>query len=266
MNDDWRKAIIVENKSIARGSNWITLRAVDSYPVIYEPGNVISLGIPNQYGEMVTHPYTISVSDHQQSTFGHLYRIIPDGRFTPVLSRLKPGQTINFRGNFHTPIEKEISEDADAMVGIATGAGIGPLYGFSKKILAAGIVTAPITIFAGFREHSDICLLDELEELRRDYSNFNYAITLTNPPEGWQGLRGRVTESVPPLIGNLKNVHFHLVGNGNMIGEMVAALGKAGVPKHRISTESYFNHKGKLSPEPEIVSEIAERFNQKIAI
>ncbi len=260
MTEGWRKAVIVENKTIARGSKWIRLKAVDGYRITYEPGNVLSLGIPNQYGEIVSHPYTISKSDLEQGIFEHLYRVIPGGKFTPVLANLPVGSVINFRGIFHNPIIREISEGANAFIGISTGTGIGPLYGFAEKALNENILPIPITLYAGFRDSKDLCLEKELNELSEKYLNFSCQITFTNPPESWQGLKGRVTESVPQLLDDLQNTHYHLVGNGNMIGEMMSALIKAGVPKNRVTTESYFNHKGKLDVEEEIVEQIVKRF------
>jgi NAD(P)H-flavin reductase len=257
--DSWRKALVLENKLVSRGSYWIKLKAVDNKIIIYEPGNVLSLGLPNQFGEIVSHPYTVSKSDIEKGIFEHLYRLIPNGKFTPVLSRIRPGQIINFRGIYHNPIAAEISQGTAEIIGIATGTGIGPLYGFAEKILSQNS-EIPITLYVGYRYPEDVSLKEELNALAEKYSNFKWQITYTNPPENWEGLSGRVTESIPPLLKNIDNTHFHLVGNGNMIGEFRAALLKTGVEGPRITVESYFNHRGKSSPEPEIVDEIVNRF------
>jgi NAD(P)H-flavin reductase len=260
MADGWRKALVIENKVVSRGSYWIKLKAVDNYSISYEPGNVLSLGLSNQFGEIVSHPYTVSKADIGKGIFEHLYRLIPEGKFTPVLARIRPGQIINFRGIYHNPIAAEITPDAEAIIGIATGTGIGPLYGFAEKILSENNQAIPITLYVGYRYPEDVSLKAELDHLAEKYSHFKWHITYSNPVENWNGLTGRVTESIPPLLKNIENTHFHLVGNGNMIGEFRAALQKAGVLGERITVESYFNHRGKANPDPLTVEEIVHRF------
>lgn len=52
------------------------------------------------------------------------------------------------------PIRQEIAPQAEAFVGMATGSGIGPLWGFAEQVLEAGW-DRPIQLFAGFREEAD---------------------------------------------------------------------------------------------------------------
>lgn len=82
--------------------------------------------------------------------------------------------------------------------------------------------------------------------------------TLTQPNSQWNGLKGRVTESIPPLLTNLSNTHFHLVGNGKMVYELMDSLKNIGVPSNHISKETYFNHGYKA--EQNIIEEISKRF------
>src|SRR6185436_17577662 len=99
-------------------------------------------------------------------------------------------------------------------VGISTGTGIGPLYGFARQALTENVLKVPIRLYAGFREEADICLKPELDALAASYAEFSWNPTLSQPHAGWKGLRGRVTASVPPLLDPLDGLHFHLVGNG----------------------------------------------------
>jgi ferredoxin-NADP reductase len=162
-------------------------------------------------------------------------------------------------GLHHVPVLEGIAAQAAEVVGLATGSGIGPLWGFAEQALATGF-PRPIALFAGFREAADICLVPELDALQARYPHFRWLPTLTSPPAHWTGLRGRLGESVPPLIPDPMACHFHLVGNGAMIAELEAALEARGVPGSQVTTEAFFNHNAKSDPES--VRAITERFRQ----
>ena len=52
-------------------------------------------------------------------------------------------------------------------------------------------------------------------------------MTITSSDETWEGLTGRVTESVPGLLDQIPGTHFHLVGNHDMIENYHEALRRA---------------------------------------
>ncbi|MGH7441591.1 MAG: ferredoxin--NADP reductase, partial [bacterium] len=136
---------------------------------------------------------------------------------------------------------KEVDPTADGIVLVSTGTGIGPLYGFSQDALARD-PKLPITLLAGFREPQDSCLRGELERLGAGHPNFQWRFSLSEPDATWAGLRGRVTETLPDLLGPVGKLHFHLVGNGNMVVELYEALMLAGLRDERVTSEIYFNY------------------------
>jgi ferredoxin-NADP reductase len=238
----WRPARVIENRPVANGSMWIQLEATDELPVEFEPGHVLGLGLAQDQGYM-RHAYTISRAHPETRRFEHLYRVIPGGRMTPHLAALTVGAAVSFHGPFHTPIQTEVRASAERIVLIATGTGIGPVFGYAEKALNEG-ESRPMTLYAGFRVESDMCLVEELETLAREHRNFAWHFTVSHPSELWRGSIGRVTDSVPARIRNeeLKVCHFHLVGNGEMVHVMRKALHLAGVVPERVSIETYFNH------------------------
>jgi NAD(P)H-flavin reductase len=116
----------------------------------------------------------------------------------------------------------------------------------------------PIRLYWGLRLADDICLTDELEEVASRYPNVTYHLSLSQPPERWRGLKGRLTENVPPLLETLGGKHFYLAGNGAMIEEMSAALSDLGVPKQMVYEEHYFNFKHR--PDPAFLEQLRGRF------
>lgn len=258
---DWqtiyRPCRVIENREIARGSRWIKLHAEDQHPLPYEPGHVLSLRMTQGDWQM-RHAYTITWANADERTFNIIYRVIPHGRMTPRLAMLEAGAPLEFSGVHHNPIRHEVNAGARAVVGIATGTGVGPLYGYFRYVLERGLESRPCSLFIGFRQEADIGPRSELDALAARFANFRWTPTLTQPTPSWPGLRGRVTESVPGLIERPRETHFHLVGNGLMIVEMEAALAKIGVPGDFVSDEYYFNWNAEATQEA--AAAIAGRF------
>ena len=213
----WRPARVIENRPVADGSLWMALEATDGVPAAFEPGHVLGLGLKLGDDSLMRHAYTVSRGTPSSKRFEHLYRVISGGRMSRRLAELSESDTVYFHGPFHTPIQREVSEDAERIVLLSTGVGIGPLYGYAEKALTEG-EPRPMTLLAGFREESHTCLAGELESLAQRHSNFSWHFTLSRPSSVWSGLRGRVTERVAEMldIPKLNTYHFHLVGNGEI--------------------------------------------------
>jgi NAD(P)H-flavin reductase len=151
-----------------------------------------------------------------------------------------------------------VPRDDDRQLALfATGTGVAPLYSLARHLLDRGY-PQPLSLWWGLRLVDDICLTDELDELAAAYPRFSYAITLSQPPDGWTGLQGRLGESVPPRLATLGGRRYYLVGNGAMLEEMAQALSDLGVVQKFIYKEPYF--KPAHQPDPEVVAAIRERF------
>lgn len=237
------------------GTVRLTFDVLDDHPFVFRPGYFV--GIRAEVGDLGARrsPYCIISPPDGSRSFQLLVRLVPEGPLSLYLAGLDVGDEINFRGpSGRSMIPRRESRE---LVLLATGVGIGPLLSLTTHLLSQGF-DRPITLYWGLRLEEDICLVDELEELVRAPGRFSYEISLSRPPPGWSGLRGRLTESVPPLIDSLGNKHFYLVGNGAMNREMFAALSDLGVPKQLVYEEHYFNPRH--NPDPRTVEAIKRRF------
>jgi len=256
MTDDWtqvwRGARVCASRSVGRGARLLEVELPDALPFPYQPGHVVVL---REGGHR--HPYTVCAADPARRVLSFLFRVVPGGRLTPTLATVAPGHPLELNGLHHTPILGDLAPAATAVVGLATGSGIGPLWGFAAQALAQGF-TRPITLFAGCREEEDLCLGPELDALQAAHPTFRWHPTLTQPGPAWTGLRGRVGESAPPLIPAPLGCHYHLVGNGGMLVELKAALRLVGVPEAQVTSEVFFNFNAEADPER--VRAIAARF------
>ncbi|HEX2024591.1 MAG TPA: FAD-binding oxidoreductase, partial [Acidimicrobiales bacterium] len=201
-------------------------------------------------------PYCILSDPADAPRFELLVRAVPNGPLSLYLADLEAGDEVVFRGPTGRSM---VPRDADReLVLMGTGTGVAPLLSLARRLLADGY-PQPISLWWGLRLVDDICLTDELDALATAYPHrFDYAITLSQPPEGWTGLRGRLGESVPPLLPTLGGKRYYLVGNGAMLEEMALGLSDLGVIQQHIYKEPYFDpiHQ----PDREIVASIRERF------
>ena len=238
----WREATVTDSREVGRGARLLELELPDALPFPFEPGHVVVLRDGGH-----KHPYTVCSPDPARRRLTLLFRVVPGGRMTPLLDRAAPGQRLELSGLHHSPVLEGLAPAAAAVIGLATGSGIGPLWGFAEQALAAGF-DRPITLFAGVRKEADICLKAELDALQAAHPGFRWHPTLSEPEPAWRGLRGRVGEAAPPLIAAPRACHFHLVGNGAMLAEMKAALKAVGVPPEQVTTEVFFNFNAEADP------------------
>lgn len=236
------------------GTVLIDFRVIDREPFDFPPGHFV--GIRAEVGQKIRRsPYCISSPPTADGTFRLLIRLVPEGPLSLYLGSLRPGDVISFRGPSGRSMLPKGPDDE--LVFLVTGVGIGPVLSLAHSVLPGGF-RGRIQVFWGLRQVEDVCLVDELDELAARYPNFTYRISLSQPPPGWTGLRGRVTETVPPLLPTLGGKQYFLVGNGAMIEEFSTALSDAGVDKVMIYEEPYFNVRHR--PDPRVVADIRSRF------
>ena len=172
------------------------------------------------------------------------------------VTSLSVGDIISFRGpSGHSMIPKP--EDRRLLL-LGTGVGMAPIHSLLQYLLDNDADERAVRLFWGLRLEEDICLVPELDRLARQLPDFSYLISLSQGSPNWTGLRGRLTESVPPLLESLAGSRFYLTSNGAMIAEMSEALQEKGVSSSDIFEESFFNHR--WDPDPIVVDQIRSRF------
>jgi CDP-4-dehydro-6-deoxyglucose reductase len=233
------------------GTRWLTetgtvllsLRVIDDQDFTFAPGQWIGLEEEVPGAGPRRSSYCIYSPPSDDGHFELLIRVLENGALSQHLVTLGRGYVVKFRGPLGRPMNPKATDSE--LVLLATGVGIAPLYSLCRHFLSSG-EDRPIRLYWGLRLAQDICLLDELEELRRGLPSFGYDISLSQPPENWTSLRGRLTESVPPLLERLGGKRFYLSGNGAMVEEMELALCSLGVDRTHINEERFFNMKPRV--------------------
>lgn len=258
----WRKAVVRSQRAVARGTQLTALALPDELPFPFEPGHVVALRAETPGAGLVRHPYTLCGADPDARQVVFVYRVIPGGRLTPTLSSLPLGASLELSGLHHAPIREEVDPDASFIVGLATGSGLGPLWGYATQALAAG-ERRPIHLAVGAREEADLPLRAELDGLAADHPNFRWTPILSQPTEAWRGLRGRLSDHAASLLPAPLETHLHLVGNMAMIRTMEAALLGTGLPPGRVTKEGFFNWNAEA--DEALAADLAQRLRSRHA-
>ncbi len=252
---DRRARLIAYEPVTPTGTVRTTFEVIDDQPFSFSPGQFVGIQAKVPRFGYRRSPYCIISPPPRDRTFQLLIRLVPAGPLSYYLASLKVGDVITFRGpTGRSMLPKEPDTE---LVLLATGVGVGPFLSLARHLLPEGF-DRPMKLFWGLRLVEDICLVDQLDQLAATYDNFSYQISLSQPPSGWRGLHGRLTESVPPLLEMLGGKHFYLVGNGAMIEEISTSLSDLGVPKQLVYEEHYFNFRHK--PDSKTLAQIRERF------
>jgi NAD(P)H-flavin reductase len=235
-----RAEILSTDRLTDTGTVRISFRVADEQPFTFLPGQWIGLEeeVPDVGPRRSS--YCVFSPPTDDGRFDLLLRVLRDGPLSQHLVSLDAGYQVRFRGPLGRSMLPRPTETD--LVLVATGVGIAPLYSLLGYLRTGGD-RRPIRLYWGLRGTDDICLLDELNELTDALADFSYQISLSQPPDDWPQLRGRVTETVPPLIDHLAGTRFCLSGNGAMIEEMELALCTLGVDRTSIGEERFFNMK-----------------------
>jgi len=281
---EWQDASVVSNEPLSRGTMQLRLRA--SAPHSYRAGHILGFEMAHpESGEGLKGPYTVSrgAVAADDRAFDLIYRVIPSGRKTPFMEKLAAGDTVRFGGRFGVPVDEGIAPECDRFVGIATGAGIGPLVGFAEAALARE--DGPrVELYCGFRDLADVAgaACDALAAAHPE--RFSWRPIVSQPMactavnlaglDGGGGdgaaaaagpLQGRVSTVVPGLLGELgAATHFHLVGNGQFVVDFKKGLLDGGIAEGRVTTEKYFN--GKAVVDDDVAKFVADAVREQLVV
>ncbi|OGG12046.1 hypothetical protein A2Z00_03400 [Candidatus Gottesmanbacteria bacterium RBG_13_45_10] len=224
----------VEKKEQLTSRVWfVTFALKDPPSITFLAGQTIVLLITPD----VTRSMSIASppSDAQHILMCH--DVSPNGQGSQWTMRLNVGDTVQFMAPLGIFVLDKESHRKKILA--ATGTGIAPFRSMLYDYLEHG-GTDDITLYWGMRYEEDLFWVSEMTALSAKYPNFRFIISLSQPPDTWQGKRGHVTEHIMQEEQNLPGTDFYLCGNQNMIKDVENQLIAKGVPKGQICKELYF--------------------------
>jgi CDP-4-dehydro-6-deoxyglucose reductase len=205
----------------------------EDWEAAFVPGQFLSL-TAEIAGDPITRAYSI-VSPPDGRRFALCANLVTEGRFSPLLFSLNPGDQIDFKGPYGAFILRRPVSDS---IFVATGTGIAPFRSIIHSKLREN-PQAHFTLIFGVRHEHGLLYHDEWLAFERELPNFDYRPTLTRPPEAWEGRTGRVQQHLFECLGDRRDIDVYICGLREMVDDVRAKLKESGLDRKRIIYEKY---------------------------
>lgn len=202
----------------------------------FEPGQFAWLTLRASPFAMREHPFSIASSASEPRRLE--FSIKERGAFTRMIAELEPNERAFVDGPYGS-FTTDRYPDASAFVFIAGGIGIAPIIGILRTLAARG-ERRPLQLIYGNNLLDRAVFRIELERLARQLE-LSVVHVLGEPPPGWTGERGLITESVlrKHLPTTLHGVEFFICGPNPMKRNVETALRSLGVAVRSIHSEIF---------------------------
>ncbi|XP_022944291.1 NADH--cytochrome b5 reductase 1-like isoform X1 [Cucurbita moschata] len=146
-------------------------------------------------GEEVVKPYTPTSLDTDVGYFDLVIKMYPQGRMSHHFREMREGDFLAVKGpkgRF-----KYEANEVEAFGMLAGGTGITPMFQVARAILENPVDHTNVHLIYANATYEDILLKEELDSLASRFpSRFSVYYVLDQPPEGWDGGVGFVTEEM----------------------------------------------------------------------
>jgi ferredoxin-NADP reductase len=207
-------------------------------PFDYEAGQYLNLALEIA-GAPVRRSYTIASSPTRRGYCELTIKRKADGYAS---GHLHDTLSVGSRLKVSAPAGRFVFDrmSAKSVVLLAGGVGITPVMSMLRA-LTDGCWAGEIYLVFAARTRKDVIFEDELEYLRKRFSNLHVTVTLSNEPDAaWTGARGRLTEAF--LAGALpaaRDVPVYLCGPERMMDDTRAMLVAMGFAPDAVYTEAF---------------------------
>lgn len=187
-------------------------------------------------GKEIYRSYTPVSSDDDLGYFDLLIKVYEKGAMSRYIDNLKVGDLLDVRGPKGLFVYRANMLRAIGM--IAGGTGITPMLQVIRAIVKNPEDKTQVNLIFANVNDNDILLREELDELAAKHSNFKVYYVLNNPPEGWTGGVGFVSQemceqNLPKPSPDIKVV---MCGPGPMNKAMLGHLQSIGYPEEQTFT------------------------------
>jgi len=227
------QAKLIEWVEIAPGVRHFVFEAPELRRLEFVPGQFVSL-TDSIAGRSITRAYSIASAPGENNRFELCLNRVDGGAFTPHLFELSPGDVMDMPPPLGTfTLRRPLRES----LLVATGTGIAP---FRSMLQAELTRNAPaFTLLFGVRHESHLLYRQEFEEMARNFPQFRFWPTLTQPGAAWAGCTGRVQMHLAEAIGGRTDIDIYLCGLRPMVDDVRQILKGMGFDRKQIRYEKY---------------------------
>jgi glycine betaine catabolism B len=201
----------------------------------FRAGQYVNVTV-NVEGVRTSRPYSIS-SAPMAERLELTVRDKPRGFVSPYLfNELRVGDVLETTGPAgHFYYEPLI--DGEDLVFLAGGSGITPFMSMIRDTVQRQRLLT-IKLLYGSRTPEDVIFRGELEKLAATHSNFTFSLVVSEPPEGYGGLKGFLDSNlIGRLVGDIKGKTFYVCGPRAMHDFCRATLKEMEVPQRKTRYE-----------------------------
>jgi ferredoxin-NADP reductase len=226
-------AKLLEIRDLAPQVRHFVFQVEDTLSFAYVPGQFVSFTAEIN-GSPITRAYSIA-STPSGRQFDLCLNRVDEGKLSPYLFQLKPGDAIQMTGPWGGFIFRQPVEDS---VLVATGTGVVPFRAMLHDRLPQD-TTHQFTLIDGARYEYGLLYRTEFEELARKHSNFHFWPTLTRPEPEWRGRTGRVQQHLFEFVGARRDLNVFVCGLKAMVDDVRQRLKAEGFERKRVFYEKY---------------------------
>lgn len=236
---------------------WLTLRKPyrvaevrrergDAYTLVLEPeGHAGMRFLPGQFAWLTLgaspfalkeHPFSIASSAARAGTIQFGIKAVGD--FTRSAMNVSPGQKAFLDGAYGA-FSTDRHPRAPGYAFVAGGVGIAPIMCMLRTLADRGD-RRPLLLFYGNRRWERALYREELDELAGGL-NLRIVHILGEPPEGWDGEHGRLTQAMLErhLPADRAELHYFLCGPAAMTQSAEKSLAALGIRSAQIHSELF---------------------------
>lgn len=223
------KARLIDKKQLTHKVVELVFVLISPESVSFIPGQFLALKLPSGKKRF----YSMASSPDQPSSITFCVDLGPAGEGSKYIETLVVGDEVTLEGPHGVFVFKDHTRE---QVCIATGAGIAPFCSMIPEGLKAG---EGVTLLFGVRSEKDIFYFDKFEQLSKQYSNFNFVPTLSQPEGQWQGRKGRVSLYIDEHQEFFKGKNIYICGGPEIVRDIRAHLIQTGIDAMNIKIEVY---------------------------
>ena len=239
---------IIQANSLSSGPKFITAKTTSAlnlsskfHHLSFELNNDFDF-IPGQYISVKVAPNTIrAYSIATRSDKKHFDLLVdsrPGGPGSLFFENIKVGDSMEFLGPFGKFVFNP-KDGSEEFLFMATGSGMSATRCLIDCALKELKITNKIKLYFGLTHESEVFWSEHLDELKKQYPNFSYEISVCDPTPAWQGNKGFITELIKRDYPNTEKVSAYLCGHRNMISDVTDLLIANGCHPDRIYTERF---------------------------
>lgn len=238
---NWQKSKVIGIEVITDTTSLFRVEILDAETLEFTPGQFITFDLPiHEKRNKRLRSYSIASPPNETNIVDLIIGKLPDGLASSFLfdkSRCDVGTILNFRGPVGVFTEPEDLDKHNIFV--CTGTGVAPFRSMLFNILNNKKPFKSIDLVFGARTINDILYRQELEDIAKEYDNFNYHICLSR--EEFQGYKGYVHSRYQEVAERYEKeaVQFMFCGWREMIDQAREELSVLNYTKDQINFELY---------------------------